>query len=164
MPRLIPCVMLLAVLSLTAARAAADEPAAKPKAKIELRWLEGKAIKGLTQDKGIQTTCGDQLSYPHLKAVLTNKDIAGARMTENDFSKNGLPGTHIMIDFQLTEAARKTLIAEVGAASGKELAVFVDGRYWGTSNFQKASAATFAPHCGFINSKELAERIVEAVK
>lgn len=142
-----------------------EKPVAGPvKAKIEFRWLEGKAVKGLTQDQGIQTTCGDERSYPHLVPVLTNTDLAGATMTHHDFSANGLSNNLYMIQFRLTDAARKKLVEACGEAPGKELAVFVDGRYWGTSNFRKADAARFSPHAGFISSLAEAERIVDAVK
>ncbi len=42
----------------------AEEPAAKPKSKF--RFLVAKVVMGLTEDRGIQTMCETELSYPHL--------------------------------------------------------------------------------------------------
>lgn len=130
-----------------------------PKAKIEFRWLEGRHIKGLTEIKGFQTTCGDALSYPHLQAILTNADIASAR-----YSCSELAGQELcMAYFQLTDQARKRLAAAAGPAKQKELAIFVDGRYWGTSVFSPAAAAGFEPFAGLMSKVE-ATRIVAACK
>lgn len=147
------------------APALGQEQPAKPKAKVEFRWLEDKPIKDLTDEKGFQSTCWpDRLSYAHRKPVLTHKDVFGTRLNKIDFSGNGLPGDHFMIDFDLTKEAKATLVAACGEASEGALAVFVDGKYWGASFFKKASADDFAPFAGFITARAEAERIVEACR
>src|SRR5262245_31096408 len=111
-----------------------QEPAAKPKpnAKVEFRWLESSPVKDLTEETGLRTTCGPELMYPHKTAVLTNKNIVAAQF-DNHGSVMGLPGDHYLITFHLTEQARKTLGAASGDVPVKELAIFVDGKYWGTA-------------------------------
>lgn len=139
------------------------QPVEKPKAKVEFRWLEDRAIKDLTDDKGFQTTCGPELSYPHKKPVLTNADVAEATL-KNHGSIMGLSGDHYTITFRLTDSAKKKLMKESGDAAYRELAVFADGKYWGTAVFRKAEVDRFEPFAGFINSKAEAERIVAACR
>jgi hypothetical protein len=162
MTRIAQCAFLLAA-GLTAATAFGEDPKAPPKAKVEFRWLSDKPVKGLTEEKGFQTSCYPDLSYPYAKPVLTNADVAGAVLKTHDFTKNGL-GVQHSVDFQLKDAALKTLVAEAGDRPSMHLAIFVDGKYWGTGHFQKAEAAKFTPFAGFIPSKAEAERIVEACK
>ncbi|MBY0229219.1 MAG: hypothetical protein K2W96_08085 [Gemmataceae bacterium] len=131
-----------------------------PPARIEFRWMEWKPVKGLTVMKGEQTSCApDSLAYAHLKPVLGNAAVASA--TLNTIEWSGV-GTQHMVDFRLTDAAKKTLVAQ---CAGKEalLAVYIDGRRWGVMFFNKADAATFAPSAGFMTSKPYAERIVASV-
>lgn len=134
-----------------------------PKAKIEFRWLEGRAVKGLTETKGIQTTCGDARSYPHLQAILTNADLASARFTCTDLSAHGLGREMCMVYFDLTAQAKVKLQAAAGPVKLKELAVFVDGRYWGTAIYRPADTARFEPFAGMMSKTE-AMRIVAALK
>ena len=146
---------------LVIATAVGQQPAAAPK--VEFRWLAEKPIKGVTEENGIRTTCWPDLAYPHLKPVLTNTAVAGAVLKTYDFSTNGL-SVRYMVEFQLTEAARKTLVAEAGNRETVELATFVDGQYWGTAYFRKAEVTKFTPSAGFISLKAEADRIVEAFK
>jgi hypothetical protein len=154
----------LAVCSALLPAARGQEPAAKPKAKVEFRWLEGKPVKGLTEDWGVPVMCGPVLAYPHTKSVLTGKDIAEARLGEADFSSSGLPSKLYMVSFRLTEQARKTLVAECGDQQERMLVVLVDGRSWGMRCFRKAEAADFEPQAGFLSSRTEAERIIAACK
>jgi hypothetical protein len=139
------------------------QPNAKPTAKVEFRWLETRAIKDLTDDTGFQTTCGPELSYAHKKPVLTNIDVAEATM-KNLGSVMGIAGDHFMITFRLTREAKMKLVAASGDAARRELAVFADGKYWGTAIFRQAEADSFEPFAGFIHSKAEAERIVAACR
>lgn len=141
----------------------AEQPAAKGPAKVEFFWVEGKPAEGLTQGKGLQTSCAEgDLVYVHLKPVLAAKDVAATKMTNSDFSKSGSPGDHYMINFELTKEARDRLIAVCGDADARSLVVFADGHYWGLSYFRKADAEIFSPHAGFISSRATTERIVTA--
>ncbi len=133
------------------------------KAKIEFRWLEGKPIEGLTVEKGLQTTCGDERSYPHWKPVLTNKDVTFARVLTHDLRPNGL-GIVYEVEFDLTAKAAVKLVDECGNRSLRVLAVFVDGKYWSAWAFRSSEAATFAPRAGFIPSKAEAERIAAGIR
>ncbi len=143
----------------------AQQPADKPPAKavVEFRWLENSPDKILTEKEGIRTTCGSELMYPHKKPVLTNADVFWAE-AKNHGQVMGLKGDHYMITFRLTNAAQLTLAASAGDVKVKELAVFVDGKYWGTSIYRPGKAADHVPHAGFISSKAEAERIVAAFK
>jgi len=140
-----------------------EQPAPKGEPKVEFFWVEGKPQEGLTQTKGLQTSDDpNELVYIHLKPILTAKDVASTKMTNSDLSKNGLPGDHFMINFELTKEAKDKLIAGCGEAEARSLVVFADDHYWGLSYFRKAAAATFTPHAGFISSRTTAERIVQA--
>src|SRR5262245_41375060 len=92
----------LVVCSAFVQAAPVPDPRARPKAKVEFRWLESQSVKGLTEEKGIRTTCGQELSYPHRQPVLTNKDVAEASF-RNVGSVAGLPGDHYLVSFDLTE-------------------------------------------------------------
>lgn len=156
-------VLWLAACAAVAPAARGQDPAGKPKAKVEFRWLENTAVKNLTDDKGIRTTCGEELSYPHKKPVLTNTDVAGASF-RNHGSVMGIPGDHFMVTFRLTERAKATLAAACGDGPVKVLGVFVDGKYWSAAPVRKSKAAEFAPQAGYITAKAEAERIVAACK
>lgn len=142
----------------------AKDPPPPRKAKVEFRWLAAKPVKGFTEETGIQTSCAPHLLYPHLKPVLTSADVAEAVLRKHDFSKNGIPGDLYSVDFRLTDAARMTLVKEAGEQPSMLLAIFVNGRYLGTGHFEKDRADRFTPTAGFMNSKEEAEGIVEAIK
>jgi hypothetical protein len=141
----------------------AEQPAPKGAAKVEFYWVEGKAQAGLTQATGLQTSCAEgDVVYVHLKPVLTAKDVASTTMTNSDFSKNGLPGDHFMINFELTKEAREKLTAGCGDLGARSLVVFADNTYWGLSYFRKAESEKFSPHAGFISHRATAQRIVAA--
>ena len=125
--------------------------------------MERKPVKRPDRREGDSTTCGPELSYPHTKPVLTNKDVSAAGLRSHG-SVMGLPGDHYTVSFELTAQARKTLVEACGDAAVKELAVFVDGKYWGTWAFRKDKAVEYVPQAGFIPSKVEAERIVAAFK
>src|SRR5262245_23898687 len=140
-----------------------EQPAPKGEPKVEFFWVEGKPQEGLTQAKGLQTSDDpNQLVYVHLKPVLTAKDVASTKMTNSDLSKNGLPGEHFMIKFELMKEAQEKLVAGCGGREARSLVVFADDTYWGLSYFRKSESATFTPHAGFISSRTTAERIVTA--
>ena len=142
------------------APAGGQEPA--PRARIEFRWLEPVPIKGVTGD-GIRTTCGETLSYPRLAPVLTAADVASATVTAQDFSRSSpLLGELYTVTFHLKDDARRKLSAEIGDAKSRELATFVDGRYWGTRVLTPASARTADPSAGFTASRAEAGRWAQA--
>jgi hypothetical protein len=137
---------------------------APARVKVEFRWLEDAPIKGVTEEKGIQTTCGPELSYPHREPVLTNKDIAGVAVKNHDFSRSGLPGDHFMATFTLTADARKKLAEASADGQTRWLATYVDGGYWGTSQVSKTTLGKLDLSAGYISSKELADRIADTFK
>lgn len=140
----------------------ADEPPAKVKAKVEFRWLENKSIPGLTEEKGIQTSETDELSYPHLEPILTNVDIAEVRVSK---VKLGTLGDQFTLNFELTKEARKKLADSCGPSGDKMLAAMVDGKYRGSPYYLKSrDEATFVPYAGFFQSQEQVDPIVAAFK
>lgn len=145
-----------------------QEPGAKPqpapRAKVEFRWLEGKAIKGVTQEKGIKTTCGDELSYPHAKPVLTHADVVGTRLESFEYKNMAVPRVYYSVEFQFSDRAKKKLAEECGDEEWKVLAVFVDGQYWGAWKVEKAKPDAVKPSAGFFSTKAEAERVVDACK
>jgi len=141
----------------------AEQPAPKGPCKVEFFWVEAKPVEGLTQTKSLRTGDDpDDLVYVHVKPVLTAKDVAGTKMTNSNFSTNGLPGDHFLINFDLTKDAKDKLLAGCGDHDARGLVVFADDHYWGLSYFRKADAAKFSPHAGFISSRATADRIVAA--
>lgn len=153
----------LAVCLPCVALAADKEPPADPKAKIEFRWLSATPVPDLTEKEGIQTTCGPESMYPHLRPVLTQADVATATCSEHDFTSSGL-GVLYTVEFRFTDKAREKLVRDSGDRPTRELAVFVDGAYSGAWYFRQAEAEDFKPLAGFIASKSQAERIVAACK
>lgn len=149
----------LTVCLAAVAVARAQEPAA-PKPKVEFRWLAATPAKGVTEEKGIQTTCGPELLYPHLRPVLDAADVAGAASREYDL---GNLGVQHLVEFRLTDAARAKLVKAAGDRPLMELAVFVDGRYRSAWYFRKAEAASFAPVAGSFTKAE-AGRVVAAFR
>jgi hypothetical protein len=145
-----------------------QEPAAKPqpgpRAKVEFRWLEAKAIKGVTQEKGIRTTCGDALSYPHAKPVLTQADVVGTQLTAEEFKNMAVPATYYSVKFQFSKEAKKKLVESCGSDAWRVLGIFVDGEYMSAWKFEKAKADTFVPFAGMFSTKPEAERVVEGCK
>ena len=165
----------LAVCWAGAAAAPGEEPA-KPKAKVELRWVEDRPIDGLTEAKGLQSSCDpDDIVYPHKKPALTltKAEVAEARLTRHDFSGSGL-GVNSMVALHLTQEARDKLAATVEGTQMRSLTVVVDGRFWGVHRYEKdkdakfvpdqARAETFLPDVGFFSSEAEAQRLVDAFK
>jgi hypothetical protein len=166
----------LAVCGAGVPTAAGQGPPAKPRAKVEFRWLETKKVEGLTEDKGFQSSCDPKsIVYPHKKPamVLTKADLAEVRMTEHDFTKNGL-SVNYTVTFHLTKEAREKLAATTEGNDMKLLTIAVDGKYWGVMRYEKdknkpfvpeqARAETFLPDVGFFSSKAEAQSLVDAFK
>lgn len=166
----------LAVCSACGPAGEGQEPPAKPKAKVELRWVETKQIGGLTEDKGFQSSCDPKdIVYPHKKPalVLTTAEVSAARLTKHDLTRNNL-GVHYMVTLHLTKEAREKLAATVEGKQMRLLTVVVDGKYWGVRRYEKdkdakfvpegAHAETFLPDVGFFSSEAEAQRLVDAFK
>ena len=153
-----------------------QEPPAKPKAKVELRWVETKRVEGLTEDKGFQSSCDpDSIVYPHKKPalVLTAAEVSEARLKKLDLTKNGI-GVQYEVTLDLKKEAREKLAATFEGKEMRLLTVVVDGRYWGIRRYEKdkdntsvpdqARAETFRPDVGFFSSEAEAQRLVDAFK
>jgi len=177
MPWYILSVIGLAVVSVCVPPVIGQEPVAKPKAKVEIRWVEGKSVDGLTEEKGFQSSCDpDSLVYLHKKPalVLTAVDVTEARLVHHDLSKNGLSSELYSVTLHLTKEARDKLAATCGDDSERYLTIVVDGKHWGVFRYAKgtatkgvapvACAETFLPSVGFFSSKADAQRLVDALK
>ena len=163
----------LAVCSACVPAILGQDTPAKPKAKVELRWLEGKRVEGLTEDKGFQASCDPKsVVYPHRKSalVLTAAEVAEARLTSHVFGSSA----HYMVTLYLTKQARARLAEACKGFEARSLTVVVDGKYWCTCRYEKdkdkplvpaqARADTFTPTVGFFSSKAEADRLVAAFK
>jgi hypothetical protein len=176
MPRSVPLALALAVALTGLPAATAQDPPAKPKARVELRWLESRRIEGLTEDKGMQASCapGD-LVYPHKKPalVLTKAEVREARLTKHDLTAANI-GIQYTVALELTKEARAKLAATVEGTRMRLLTVVVDGKCWGVRRYEKdpaaqfvpdqARAETFLPDVGFFSSEAEAQRLVDAFK
>jgi hypothetical protein len=139
-----------------------QEPPAKPKAKVEFRWLEKRPIQDVTEDKGIPITCGGELAYLHKTPILFGNDVTKAHLRKHDFTVGGLPFDLFSIQFDVTDEAKLKLAAASGGERLKLVAIVVDGKYLGASYFKADKITEFAPSAGFISSRIEAERIVES--
>lgn len=158
----------LALCSVVVAGAFGDEPPARPKAKVEFRWLESKPIPGVTEENGIHISESDVLSYPHKQPILTNEDIVEVRVSKTEFNRSGGLATdhtlvHYMLHFHLTQAALDKLAATCGKSGDKMLVASIDGRKWGAPYYLKSrDKANFVPYAGLIPSKSEVKRILAA--
>ncbi|MDB5334866.1 MAG: hypothetical protein JWN70_485 [Planctomycetaceae bacterium] len=153
----------LVLCSILVPIAAGQEPKTDPKAKIEFRWIEDALIKDVTEDKGI-TPWEDDLIFLHKKAILTGKDVAEATLSKKDLTANGL-GVLYSVKLRLTEEAKRKLAMEIDKGGRRRLAIVVDGKVRGATDFPNKSAIdTNDPSAGFLSSKAEAERIVEVCK
>ena len=178
MPWYVRVALGLAVCSAGAPAAEGQEPPAKPKAKVELRWLETRPVKGLTEDKGFQASCDPKdIVYPHKKPalVLTAAEVAEAPLTKHEFSPgSGWPPELYTVKLHLTKEARTKLAATTEGNDMKLLTVVIDGKYWCVFRYEKdkdkpfvpqdARAETFLPGVGLFSSKAEAQRLVDALK
>jgi hypothetical protein len=153
-----------------------QQPPVKPKAKVELRWVESARIEGVTEDKGIPGSDDPKnVLYPHKKPalVLTSQEVSEARLTKLDLTKNGL-GVQYNVTLHLTKDARDKLAASVEGNQARLLTVVVDGRFWGIRRYEKdkdkkfvpeqARAESFLPDVGFFSSEKEAQHLVDAFK
>ncbi len=178
MPWYVRVVVGLAGCTACVAAGGGEDPPAKPKAKVELRWVESERVTGLTEDEGFRATCDPKgIAYPHRKPalVLTKAEVAEVRLTKHDFSESGGPAELYWVTLHLTKVARDKLAAACGDQSRRALTVVVDGKYWGTRRYEKGvgndplvpdavRAETFNPGVGMFGSKAEAERLVDAFK
>jgi hypothetical protein len=143
-----------------------EEPAVRPKVKIEFRWLEAKPISGVTEVKGIHTSERDELSYPHMKPILTNEDVVEVGVSKIEFNKStGLGSELFTLHFHLTKKAHEKLAANCGETGDKMLAAFIDGTYRGAPYYLRSrDESSFVPYAGGLTLKADVERIVEAFK
>ena len=159
-------VLILALVVAPGLSLAEEKKEAPPKEagpKIEFRWLEDKPIPGLTEEKGIHISETEELSYAHLKPILTNADIVGVKVSSVKFGGTNDPNEHFMLTFDLTAAARKRLAETCGDSGSKMLVARVDGRQSGAPFYLKSrDGEKFTPFAGGITSKQLVDRIVAA--
>jgi hypothetical protein len=153
----------LLAMCLALPHAGAQEPKAEAKAKIEIKWLSANPANGVTQEKGIQTTCGPELLYPHLAPLLTNADLASAKFNEHDWTKSGL-GRMYSVDFTLKAESRKKVAAGLGDQQNGQLAIFIDGHYWGTGIVRAGKIDEYQPFAGLMSNRADAERAAGALK
>lgn len=176
MPSSLRSVVVLTSCLVCVSAVAEPEPTAKPKAKVELRWVETRRVEGLTETKGFQSSCDpDSIVYPHKKPalVLTPTHVTEARLSTHDFSGSGLLNKNYMVTLHLTKDARSALAATCEGEGMRLLTVVVDGKYWGVRRYEKgegmfvpeqSKAESFLPDVGFFSSKADAQRLVDAFK
>ncbi len=154
----------------------AQEPPTKPKAKIELRWLEDKRIEGLTEDKGIKVSCDPNgIAYRHKKPALalTAADIDEVSLKKHDWSASGI-GILYSVTLHLKTETREKLAATCESNETRYLTIVVDNKSWGADRYEKdkskplialeCRAETFTPTIGYFSSETEAQRLVDAFK
>jgi hypothetical protein len=166
-------VALALVASSAGSAVVAQELPGRPKANVELRWVESKRIEGLTEVDGFQCSCDpEDVVYAHKKPalVLTAAEVTEARLTKHDFAQS----VHYMVALHLTKEARDKLAATCEGKEMRFLTVIVDGNPWGVRRYEidkdaefvpeQARAETFVPDVGFFSSAAEAQRLVDAFK
>ena len=167
----------LAVCSACITSVVGQEPPPKPKAKVELRWVERNRVEGLTEERGFPSSCAlNSDVFPHKKPalVITAADVAEARLTNLDLSRNGLSSENYMVTLHFTKEFRDKLATACGEKEERLLTVKVDSKYWGWQHYDKRKdkklvpaqvrAETFVAEIGYFSSKAEAERVVDAFK
>lgn len=160
MAKVIRAGVVLALTSCLSFSSSGEEPwPANEKVTIDFRWIEPRVIKGQTEETGHQVACGGEPWYASLKPVLTSQDIASAKLATLRFANVNQYG----VKFVLTDEALKKLAEGCGDEPGRSLTVYVNGRWYGSSYFNKARPKAFTPPmAGFMLSKERAEQILKA--
>ena len=134
------------------------------KAKVELRWIEGGHIEGLTDfEMGFpgSENRGDVV-YPHKKPalVLTPAEVKKVRITTLTIASRDQYGVKI----QLTKKARETLAMTVEGTTTRWITVVVDGYCWGYRRYEPSDAKKYNPSLGYTTSKAYVQRVVDALK
>lgn len=128
---------------------------------VDFRWLEPRIVEGVTEDQGHPIECDGPDWYAHRRPVLTSQDIAAARLLHLQVANID----QYAVAFTLTPAATKKLTDACGDAPGRRLTVYVNGRWYGTTYFQRAAPEKFSPPmAGYMPSKLVAEQILKASK
>jgi hypothetical protein len=164
----------LAICVMGSAAFAQEIKVESKKSNVELRWVEAKQIAGVTEEKGIQTSCDpDSIMYPHKKPalVLTAAEVEHVTLKHFDLSGNGLSSQNYQVTLHLTRAAREKLAASYEGKEMRYLTVLVDGKYWGLRRYEKVDkpgvppvtlAENFSPDVGYFSSKGEALLMMDA--
>lgn len=162
MKKVIGVAVILTWVICSAEISVAQEPV-QGRVRIDFRWLEPQFIAGVTEEQGQPVECGGDDWYAHLRPVLSSEWIAEATLSAVRFTSD----VQYLVRFKLKEEAIEKLIESCGDRSDRRLAVYVNGRRYGSNNFKREVAGTTrsfaAPMAGFMSSKSLAEQIVYAV-
>jgi hypothetical protein len=165
MPWFMQIALGLALWSAGTSAVVGQELPVKPKPTVELRWVEGKRVEGLTEDKGFQVGEGEEyFAYPHKKPalVITAAEVADVRLTKQDFSSSGDPPRELYwVTIQLTKEAREKVDAAREGVERRFFCHVVDGGY---HSWEGERQKTFTFGVGFFSSKAEAQRLVDAFK
>jgi hypothetical protein len=140
---------------------AGQEPPAKPKATVELKWMGKERVEGITEDEGVRTTCDPKsLEYIHKKPVfvLTAADFEEVSVVFHEVY-NGILRPYYSVKLLLTKKAHDRLAAACADPKGRMLAVQMDGKYLKTAVWPDVKEIDIV-----FGSKDWAERFAEAFK
>ena len=152
----------------------AAEPKEPPKPKVELRWVEGVRVEGLTVDRIVGDSGDSAGYYPHAKPtmILTTKDIVEARLERFDWVMNDVVVHHYSVKLVLTKDARERLAKSCPGKSAR-ITASVDGIFTGWSHYttdndakvsETSKAKNYNPSLGGSMSRAGAESIIKAFK
>lgn len=139
-------------------------PPAGPGIKVEFRWAEFKPVRGRTEEKGVPFgEEGSSLVYLHKQAVLTNEDIAEARVGgEFTFGVGDRAKKLYGVSVYLSPEGKQKLARAGEPGTKKLLALLVDGRNTSTLYVDVADLSRFIVPVGFYEKSD-AERITEGI-
>ncbi|MGE3804308.1 MAG: hypothetical protein AB7K24_06515 [Gemmataceae bacterium] len=123
----------------------ASEWATDPATRIEFRLAEADKAEGLVEAKVAAT---DKKVYLHKKAVLSDADVAAARVVKS--------GDRYELELTFTPAGAKKLEKATGNHIGKPLAILVDGKVV-SAPLLMAAVAERAVISGDFSKQELQE-------
>ena len=155
----------MAVYLLSVSAIMGHEPPAKAKPKIELRWIEGGHIEGLTESKGGfpgSESRGDVV-YPHKKPALVLTPAEIEEVSIRSLSLSSTSKDQFGVTIQLTKKARKTLAKSVKGKKTRWITVAVDGYCWGYSRYEPSDAMKYKASMGYTPSLGYVQRIVDAL-
>lgn len=119
----------LGMAVLVSPAAADDKPAKKKESTVEVRWAEDKAVKGVTDEKGVDLSCTDAKAYLHTTPLLTRADLAGckAKQAGGDGGFGGGKAPYL-VTIQVTKDAAKKLATSSRENKDKPMVLLLEGK------------------------------------
>jgi preprotein translocase subunit SecD len=127
-----------------------------PRVKIEFRLGQKEEGKGL--EKMMRPGSKDQFIYVHKKAVLTNADIASAKVVKRGKGRSRFPA----LQFTFAKSSRDKVSKWTSENVGKHIAIFVDDKLFAAAKIHEKLSQEAELSGNF--TEEEAQRIAKGIK